>query len=1070
MGAHQGAIWKEAAKLDWLRSRPDLQEPEHQRLLDRLELAYPDHDALYPWLVREQKKGRLNDPYGHAVSLRWPVGHNHFGDNDIPYFRDPFHHMGTDGRMSYLKPDDLDQIQDWMKYQKQAGKGVDIMKHEVGQALDLARKNDIGGEVVHSYDAPYNGWNMVRLRNKRDMVTEGDRMSHCIGGGGAGGYISKNDEGKGAYYSLRDPDNDPVATLEMLPKGNHYFMCPNCKKPAFGQIRRGTTDPTGERDTTEGTSLICENCDHPLASSTNYHYDPSEFQESELLPDVKRFPTKINHKRPSADHMRPAQLFGHSDSKLEPTHEELVNNWLTPMGHPYTESDGNYEEEEEPEEFEPWWNEYYSVPGASNVDDWFNHHVNGEYHDEAPDEYANAWQDANNHGLEGPELDLEPPDIHNIFQDLTEGSGRVDPHQIRDLFKTMHEHGYGDEFLGHVNNWLNDDYHPYVDPYRQDEGAGYDLNSHGGDPTVSPSHYPESHPDEDYLARNFLYHLDKMRDPQKGDIPGINRQEGTGDLKSMEYRYPEIEQQGEMWQAPRPEFNRDLPNYPGRRQQELFNPPPQTALRADRVQNESPFQVRRPTSPEMAFGQPQLDIHQRSLPGMPEPWSLEHYPQGQQQGGLYPKHWYIDYAKQRAAETDLPEYLFSPNRYGYHSRYGNTPNRPDEQQPGMSMWDPSRTGEGSTLNTHEDLSRGDLPPEYQGGDIQYQPRVQWQAKTAGPWTDYEQSQVTPGPHQGVPHLNGDVVETNVSHYQEIPQFEWRRPVVYDKSNDRMIVGQPSMQHKDMMQHMGLPDPWIGGQPHPDYLPGFIDTEGKIQQGLDFFAGHDQVPNPERFHNWVEDRFGVRNQNQGSFSNDDWIQSKVAWQEPENDEFEGPYPEDFAGDPEATYRDRLNKRWRPIRQEWRADPNPFKWDHTKNPGKAFLDDEGQLHTWDEGSSADPGWMHSDQAEIRGVTNNSSTHIYMRPPGGFSPAIVDDRYGVWRNSELANKMWEQMQQAHPGVKWPQLEPKEEVPQEPEAEDEFGDLWHGSSYHPAQDDEWAAGDEPSFSAVIPESRWGG
>src|SRR4051794_18347892 len=54
------AMWHEAAKIDWLRGREDMQDPHWQKFLDKLEQHFPDHDKLYPWLAREAKKERLH--------------------------------------------------------------------------------------------------------------------------------------------------------------------------------------------------------------------------------------------------------------------------------------------------------------------------------------------------------------------------------------------------------------------------------------------------------------------------------------------------------------------------------------------------------------------------------------------------------------------------------------------------------------------------------------------------------------------------------------------------------------------------------------------------------------------------------------------------------------------------------------------------------------------------------------------------------------------------------------------------------------------------------------------------
>src|SRR3954469_22772842 len=59
-GEHYGSV-HEAAKLDWLRNRPDMQDDEGQALLDKLEdKGYDEADKMLPWIIREYRKKRLS--------------------------------------------------------------------------------------------------------------------------------------------------------------------------------------------------------------------------------------------------------------------------------------------------------------------------------------------------------------------------------------------------------------------------------------------------------------------------------------------------------------------------------------------------------------------------------------------------------------------------------------------------------------------------------------------------------------------------------------------------------------------------------------------------------------------------------------------------------------------------------------------------------------------------------------------------------------------------------------------------------------------------------------------------
>lgn len=59
----------------------------------------------------------------------------------------------------------------------------------------------------------YGGYKIVNIVKRTDLTIEGQKMGHCVGGGGYANKIGKNDGYK--ILSVRDEKNEPHATIEM---------------------------------------------------------------------------------------------------------------------------------------------------------------------------------------------------------------------------------------------------------------------------------------------------------------------------------------------------------------------------------------------------------------------------------------------------------------------------------------------------------------------------------------------------------------------------------------------------------------------------------------------------------------------------------------------------------------------------------------------------------------------------------------------------------------------------------------------------------------------------------------
>ena len=93
-------------------------------------------------------------------------------------------------------------IRDWHEEQAAKGEGG---KYQEGTA------NIVYGPKWHNH--AFNGWTVRKVVSKNDLEVEGNKMNHCVGG-----YCENVTSGSSIIYSLRDPQNEPHATLEGNPE------------------------------------------------------------------------------------------------------------------------------------------------------------------------------------------------------------------------------------------------------------------------------------------------------------------------------------------------------------------------------------------------------------------------------------------------------------------------------------------------------------------------------------------------------------------------------------------------------------------------------------------------------------------------------------------------------------------------------------------------------------------------------------------------------------------------------------------------------------------------------------
>jgi hypothetical protein len=119
----------------------------------------------------------------------------------LDYYRDVKRHNPNFNIFNYNIEQIRDQSTEW--HNVLAGKGAGLM-------YEPTKKENI----VYEFKEP-KGWTIQMVKSKNDLLVEGNRMNHCVGG-----YHEHVLHGYSRIYSLRDELNRPKATIEM--KGNKY--------------------------------------------------------------------------------------------------------------------------------------------------------------------------------------------------------------------------------------------------------------------------------------------------------------------------------------------------------------------------------------------------------------------------------------------------------------------------------------------------------------------------------------------------------------------------------------------------------------------------------------------------------------------------------------------------------------------------------------------------------------------------------------------------------------------------------------------------------------------------------
>ncbi len=83
--------------------------------------------------------------------------------------------------------------------------------HRAMEHRDAGFEYDGSGKVVHKFA---NDWTIREVTSENDLKAEGNKMGHCVDS-----YCERVSAGKSLIYSLRDPQNEPHATIELVEGG-----------------------------------------------------------------------------------------------------------------------------------------------------------------------------------------------------------------------------------------------------------------------------------------------------------------------------------------------------------------------------------------------------------------------------------------------------------------------------------------------------------------------------------------------------------------------------------------------------------------------------------------------------------------------------------------------------------------------------------------------------------------------------------------------------------------------------------------------------------------------------------
>ncbi|WP_196807281.1 PcfJ domain-containing protein [Candidatus Solirubrobacter pratensis] len=276
---------------------------------------------------------------------------------------------------SPLNPQTLAEIQRDLDQMKKARQGIDIMQLGAPELLtritdwradqEAKARKDLG-EVVHEFP---DGWTVRQLNNRHEMRDEGDMMGHCVGS-----YGDDAELGSSVFLSLRDRKNHPHATLQMTPD---HAECANCGHD-YGRYGHGQQ---------------CDHCGGVIRARVGPGSETTEYK-------------------------------GRSNQDVDDEYNDRMNEYLGTKG-------------AEAAAYQPWWDDTYHMDGPESLTQLVGynggyvggreHHLpdmhpyaQDQWYENEPEDYRIAQGDADEHGVEGPDLEIGDPNYEKIIGSMIE--------------------------------------------------------------------------------------------------------------------------------------------------------------------------------------------------------------------------------------------------------------------------------------------------------------------------------------------------------------------------------------------------------------------------------------------------------------------------------------------------------------------------------------------------------------------------------------------------------------------------------------------------------------------------
>jgi len=210
--------------------------------------------------LRKGRQGRLDYSFAQLSSLAWQ------SENNYPFsaYRRDLEHLDRLIRTNGL--------QDWLQFNPQASQQLANMTiedanemvyewHAVMEGKGEGKMFEPTKQELIVYgpnwsDPDWQEWTVQEVRSKNDLLAEGNKMSHCVGS-----YCNNVEDGDVRIFSLRDPSNEPVVTMEANPDVS-----------AFGQIF-GHSNSEPDDEYKPMIKEWIESLGHPVYINSDTYYD-----------------------------------------------------------------------------------------------------------------------------------------------------------------------------------------------------------------------------------------------------------------------------------------------------------------------------------------------------------------------------------------------------------------------------------------------------------------------------------------------------------------------------------------------------------------------------------------------------------------------------------------------------------------------------------------------------------------------------------------------------------------------------------------------------------------------------